>query len=322
MKAIRIHVHGGPEVLSYEDIDAPMVSGSQLLIKVEAAGVNFIDVYQRSGDYKIPLPAILGMEGAGKVVAIGPDAASFKIGDRVAYTSSQGSYAEYASVPEDKVVFLADGVSSDEGAAIMLQGCTAHYLCHSTYKVKRGDVCLVHAAAGGVGLLLTQMIKMLGGKVIATVSTSKKAELAMEAGADAVILYKDSDFEEEVKELTANRGVNVVYDSIGKTTFNKSINSLSRFGTMVLYGLASGPVEEFNPSLLGMKGSLFLTRPTLGDYLSDRETLEWRCNDLFTWLAEGKISLRLEHHYKLQDAHLAHQDLEARLTTGKVILHP
>lgn len=322
MKAVRVHSHGGPEVLVFEDIAAPTLSANDVLVKIEAVGVNFIDTYQRSGLYQIPLPSTLGLEGAGIVESVGYQVTRFKKGDRVAYTNIPGSYAEFAAVPEDKLVILPATVSFNEGAAILLQGCTAHFLCHSTYPVKLGDVCLVHAAAGGVGLLLTQMIKMLGGTVIATVSTPAKAALAKTAGADHTILYTQVNFEEEVKALTDGKGVNVAFDSVGKTTFEKSINCLQRLGTMVLYGNASGPVTEFNPGSLGRKGSLFLTRPTIFDYLADRQTLEWRSGDLFRWIAQGKLKLRLEHCYSLGDASSAHIALEGRATAGKLVLNP
>ena len=322
MKAIRVNQQGGPEVLSYEELPTPSLASGESLVKIEAIGVNFIDTYQRSGLYKVPLPATLGLEAAGTIAATGPETSRFKVGDRVAYTNVPGAYADYAAVSEEKIVALPDTVTFAQGAAIMLQGCTAHFLSHSTYPVQPGDTCLVHAAAGGVGLLLTQMIKMRGGQVIATVSTPAKAALAKAAGADHVILYTETDFEEEVRTLTVGKGVNVVYDSVGKTTFEKSINCLTKLGTMVLYGNASGPVTEFNPATLGPKGSLFLTRPTIFDYLADRETLQWRSNDLFSWIAAGKLSLRLEHSYPLANASEAHKDLEARKTTGKVILIP
>lgn len=322
MKAIRVNEKGGPEVLSYEDIDKPEPGSGEVLVKIEAAGLNFIDTYQRSGLYEIPLPSTLGLEGAGTVAGTGADTSRLKEGDRVAYTTVLGSYAEYAVVPEDKLVSLPDNVSFDQGAAAMLQGCTAHYLCKSTYPVKEGDRCLIHAAAGGVGLLLIQMVKMLGGYVIGTCSTEEKAELARQAGADEVILYTEKDFQEEVKRITDGKGVNVAYDSVGKATFDKSIDSLSHFGYMVLYGNASGPVTEFNPATLGPKGSLFLTRPTLFHYIASREDLDWRTGDLFKWIGDGKLKLRLEHFYPLAEAQQAHIDLEGRKTTGKVILQP
>ncbi len=322
MQAIRVNEFGGPEVMSFETVDSPTIGDKDVLVKVEAAGINYIDTYQRSGLYQIPLPATLGLEAAGTVAEVGGAVSGFAAGDRVAYTNVAGAYAEFAAVPQDKLVALPDGVSFDAGAAAMLQGCTAHYLCQSTYPVKAGDRCLIHAAAGGVGLLLIQMVKNAGGFVIGTCSTEEKAELARQAGADEVILYGQQDFETEVKRITDGAGVNVAYDSVGKSTFEKSIDCLSRFGYMVLYGNASGPVTEFNPATLGPKGSLFLTRPTLFDYLATREDLEWRSGDIFKWIAEGKLKLRLEHFYPLSDAVAAHQALEGRQTTGKVILRP
>lgn len=322
MKAVLVKEFGGPEVMSYEDTDLPAVGEDQALVKVEAAGINYIDTYHRTGLYQIPLPATLGLEAAGTITEVGSAVGRFKVGDRVAYTNVAGAYAEYAAVPEDKLVSLPDGVSFDQGAAAMLQGCTAHYLCQSTYPVKQGDRCLVHAAAGGVGLILIQMIKMMGGSVIGTVSTEEKAELARQAGADEVILYSEQDFESEVMRITDGAGVNVAYDSVGLSTFEKSINCLSRFGYMVLYGNASGPVTEFNPATLGPKGSLFLTRPTLFDYLATREDLDWRSGDVFSWISDGKLNLRLEHFYPLAEVQEAHRALEGRKTTGKIILTP
>ena len=322
MKAIRVTEYGGPEAMSYEDVDTPKLESGQVLVKIAAAGINYIDTYQRSGLYQIPLPATLGLEAAGTVEEVGPDVTRFKAGDRVAYTNVAGAYAEYAAVPEDKLVSVPDSVSFNEGAAAMLQGCTAHYLSQSTYKVKAGDRVLIHAAAGGVGLLLIQMVKMAGAFVIGTCSTEEKAQLAKEAGADEVILYSKQDFEAEVKRITDGAGVNVAYDSVGKATFDKSIDCLSRFGYMVLYGNASGPVTEFNPATLGPKGSLFLTRPTLFDYLATREDLDWRSGDIFKWIGEGKLKLRVEHFFPLSDAVQAHEALEGRKTTGKVILTP
>ncbi|MED5410881.1 MAG: quinone oxidoreductase [Pseudomonadota bacterium] len=322
MKAVRVTEYGGPEVMSYEDVDMPSPGDSDALVKVEASGINYIDTYQRSGLYQIPLPTTLGLEAAGTVEEVGSAVTNFKAGDRVAYTSVPGAYAEYATVPEDKLVAIPDGVSFNEGAAAMLQGCTAHYLCKSTYMVKEGDRCLIHAAAGGVGLLLIQMVKNAGGFVIGTVSTEEKAVLAKEAGADEVILYSEQDFETEVKRITDGAGVNVVYDSVGKATFEKSIDCLSKLGYMILYGNASGPVTEFNPATLGPKGSLFLTRPTLFDYTASRKSLEWRSSDVFSWIADGKLNLRIEHLYPLVDVQQAHIDLEGRATTGKLILTP
>ena len=322
MKAVRVNEYGGPEALSYEEVKKPAPGSNEVLIKIAAAGVNYIDTYQRSGLYQVPLPLTLGLEAAGVVEELGDGVTKYNKGDRVAYTSVPGAYAEYASVPEEKLVSLSGDVSFNEGAAAMLQGCTAHYLCKSTYQVKQGDSCLIHAAAGGVGLLLIQMVKNAGGFVIGTVSTDDKANLAKEAGADEVILYSEKDFEAEVNRITAGDGVNVVYDSVGKSTFEKSINCLSRLGFMVLYGNASGPVTEFNPATLGPKGSLFLTRPTLFDYTADRASLEWRTGDVFDWISKGELKLRIEHFYSLSDAQEAHQDLEGRKTSGKIILTP
>ena len=322
MKAIRVNEHGGPEVLAFEDVDTPRIGEGEVLVKVESAGINFIDTYQRSGLYQIPLPSTLGLEAAGTVVETGANVTRLNIGDRVAYTNVAGAYAEFAAVPADKLVLIPGGVSFDQGAAAMLQGCTAHYLCMSTYPVKAGDRCLIHAAAGGVGLLLIQMVKILGGLVIGTVSTEAKAELARDAGADEVILYTEQDFHSEVMRMTDGAGVNVAYDSVGAATFARSIDCLARFGYMILYGNASGPVTEFNPATLGPKGSLFLTRPTLFDYLASREDLEWRSGDVFTWIKDGTLKLRLEHFYPLAEATAAHLALEGRQTTGKVILKP
>ena len=322
MKAVRVREYGGPEAMSYDEVDIPSIGENDVLVKIEASGINYIDTYQRSGLYQIPLPATLGLEAAGTVTETGSNVSSFQSGDRVAYTSVPGAYADYAVVPEEKLVNLPDGVDFNQGAAAMLQGCTAHYLCKSTYEVKAGDRCLIHAAAGGVGLLLIQMVKNAGGFVIGTVSTEEKANLAKSTGADEVILYSEQNFETEVKRITEGAGVNVAYDSVGKSTFQKSIDCLSKLGYMVLYGNASGPVTEFNPATLGPKGSLFLTRPTLFDYTADRESLEWRTSDVFNWIAEGSLNLRVEHFYALADAQQAHKDLEGRKTTGKIILTP
>ncbi|NQV69759.1 MAG: quinone oxidoreductase [Pseudohongiella sp.] len=322
MKAVRVKEYGGPEVMSYEEVEVPSLGAKDVLVKIEAAGINYIDTYQRSGLYQIPLPATLGLEGAGTVEEVGPEVTLFAKGDRVAYTSVPGAYAEYAAVPEEKLVNLPDGVSFNQGAAAMLQACTAHYLSQSTYPIKNGDSCLIHAAAGGVGLLLIQMAKMAGAFVIGTCSTEEKAELARAAGADEVILYSEKDFLPEVKRITDGRGVNVVYDSVGKDTFDRSIDCLQPLGYMVLYGNASGPVTEFNPATLGPKGSLFLTRPTLFAYTADRKNLVWRTSDVFNWINEGKLKLRIEHFFPLAEAQEAHRALEGRKTTGKVILTP
>ncbi|HSS98825.1 MAG TPA: quinone oxidoreductase [Terriglobales bacterium] len=322
MKAIQIKSPGGPEVLELVDLPTPQPNPNEALIKLGAAGINFIDVYQREGRYKVPLPFIAGQEGAGAVTAVGSDVKSVKVGDRVAWSSVQGSYAEFAAVPADKLVKVPQGVSDQQAASTMLQGMTAHYLCYSTYPVKAGDTVLVHAAAGGVGLLLVQMCHNLGARVIGTVSTEEKAKLAREAGADEVILYTQSDFETETKRLTDGKGVNAVYDSVGKTTFDKSLNVLKPRGMMVLFGGSSGAVPPFDLIALSAKGSLFVTRPTLGHYTATREELESRANAVFGMIAAGKLKLRIEHTYPLAQAQQAHRDLEARKTTGKLLLLP
>ena len=322
MKAIQIEEFGGSEVMKYSDVPLPVTGPDQVLVKLGACGVNFIDVYQRTGLYKVNLPYILGLEGAGIIVEMGSEVSGFSAGDQVAYTGIPGSYAQYTLVPGERLMRLPVGVDSRSGAAAMLQGMTAHYLVHSTYPVKPGDSCLIHAAAGGVGLLLIQMAKRCGARVIGTVSSEEKARLAKEAGADEVILYTQQDFEEEVKRLTGGRGVNVVYDSVGKTTFDKSLNSLVPQGYMVLYGQSSGPVPPFDPLILNAKGSLFLTRPSLFHYIADRNSLEERAGEVLGWIASGELKLRTEHTYALSDAAEAHRSLEERKTTGKVLLIP
>lgn len=322
MKAVRVHQFGDPEVLSCEDVPLPEPGAGEARVKVEAAGVNFIDIYHRTGLYPGQLPITLGMEGAGIVDAVGPDVSEVKPGDRVAYAMQQGSYAEYAIVPSWKLVPLPDGVDTQQGAAVMLQGMTAHYLSHSTYPLQPGDTALVHAAAGGVGLLLVQMAKRRGARVIGTVSTAEKARLAREAGADEVILYTQTDFEEEVKRLTDGQGVNVVYDSVGKTTFDKGLNCLKRRGYMVLYGQASGPVPPLDPQILNTKGSLFLTRPSLGHYAADRAELLQRAGDLFAWIEAGELNVRIDQTFPLAEAAEAHRYMEERKTKGKVLLIP
>ncbi|MBF0286918.1 MAG: quinone oxidoreductase [SAR324 cluster bacterium] len=320
MKAIRIKEFGGPEAMSYEDIDAPSYEASDVLVKMEASGVNYIDTYQRTGLYPVELPYTLGLEGAGIVEQVGEQVTQFSIGDRVAFCGIPGSYAEYAKIPEDRLVPLPDEVTAKEGAALMLQGMTVHYLTQSTYPLKQGDRCLIHAAAGGVGLLLIQIAKLMGAYVIGTVSTEEKAALAKEAGADDIILYTQADFEKEVAQLTDGKGVNVVYDSVGKTTFEQSINCLSPLGYMVLFGNASGPVTEFNPADLAQKGSLFLTRPSLFHYIADQESLRKRSQQVFQWVKEKNLKVRLEHLFSLADVQEAHRSLEGRKTTGKVLL--
>ena len=322
MKAIRVRASGGPEVLRLEEIPAPTPGPGQVLVQVEAAGVNFIDVYQRTGQYPVPPPFTPGQEAAGRVTAAGAGVTHPKVGDRVAYTGVLGAYADYAVVPADRVVALPDGVSPKQGAAAMLQGMTAHYLATTLYPLRPGDTCLVHAAAGGVGLLLCQIAKLRGARVLGTVSTREKAELARGAGADEVILYTEQDFEAEVKRLTGGAGVQVVYDSVGRSTFEKGLNCLARRGLMVLFGQSSGPVGPLDPQVLNQRGSLFLTRPTLAHYIASRAELEARAADVLGWIASGTLRLRVAHAFPLADAAEAHRQLEGRKTTGKVLLLP
>jgi NADPH:quinone reductase len=322
MKAIRIHHPGGPEALTYEDIPVPEPKAGEARVKIEAIGLNYIDVYQRTGLYPIPTPFTLGMEGAGVVDAIGDGVTEVKKGDRVAYAMILGSYAEYAIVPAARLVPVPAGVEAKTAAGLMLQGMTAHYLTHSTYTLRPGDIALVHAAAGGVGLLLIQIAKMLGARVIGTVSTEAKAQLAKQAGAEDVILYTQTDFLAEVKKLTGGAGVHVVYDSVGATTFDKSLDCLRPRGYLALFGQSSGPVPPFDPGKLAAKGSLFLTRPTLAHYALDRAELLKRAGDLFDWTASDKLTLRIDKTFALGDAAEAHRQLEARKTTGKVVLIP
>jgi NADPH2:quinone reductase len=322
MKAVRVHAPGGPEVLRYEDVPEPTPKAGEALVKVEAAGVNYIDVYYRSGLYRAELPFTLGLEAGGVVTAVGPGVSEVRVGDRVAYTGVPGAYAEYAAVPAARLVVLPEGVSVRQGAAAMLQGMTAHYLACTTYPLKPGDVCLVHAAAGGVGLLLCQIAKMRGARVIGTVSTQAKAALAREAGADDVILYAEQDFEAEVKRLTGGAGVHVVYDSVGRTTWEKSLNCLRPRGMLVLYGQSSGPVGSLDPQILNQKGSLFLTRPSLFHYVATREELLQRAGEVLGWIRDGKLRLRMEFQFPLKDAAEAHRALEGRRTTGKILLLP
>ncbi len=322
MKAVRIHTPGGPEVMRYEDVAEPTPKAGEAVVKVDAAGINYIDVYFRSGQYKAELPLTIGMEAGGTVKAVGGGVTDVKVGDRVAYTGIPGAYAEYAAVPAARLVTLPSGITSKQGAAAMLQGMTAHYLVTSTYPLKPGDVCLVHAAAGGVGLLLCQMAKMRGARVIGTVSTEEKAKLAREAGAADVILYTRQDFEAEVKRLTDGKGVNVVYDSVGKTTFDKGFNCLRPRGLMALYGASSGPVGPFDLQVLNAKGSLFVTRPSLNHHVATREELVQRAGEVLGWIRDGKLKLRTELEFPLKDAAEAHRALEGRKTTGKVLLIP
>ncbi len=322
MKAIRIHQFGGLDALKYEDIPAPTPGSGEARLKIEAIGVNFIDVYQRVGLYKPALPFTLGQEAAGVVDAVGAGVTDVKVGDRVAYTTTMGSYAEYAVVPAWRLVPVPAGVSARDAAAVLLQGLTAHYLAYSTYPLQRGETALVHAAAGGLGALLVQIAKNIGARVIGTVSTEEKARLARAAGADEVILYEQTDFEAEVKRLTNGKGVDVVYDSVGKTTFDKSLNCLRRRGYMVLCGQSSGAVPPFDPQVLNAKGSLFLTRPTLAHYTADRAELSQRANDLFQWMRASKLKVRIDSTFPLAQTADAHRHLESRQAMGKVLLIP
>ena len=304
------------------ELPLPQPKPNEALVKLAAAGVNFIDVYHREGRYKVPLPFVLGQEGAGVVTAVGTEVRSIKTGDHVAWAALLGAYAEYDAVPADRLVPIPAGVTDQQAAAAMLQGMTAHYLCHDTYALKRGDTALVHAAAGGVGLLLTQMAHNIGARVIATVSTEEKSKLARAAGADEIIFYTQSDFEAETKRLTGGKGVDVVYDSVGKTTFEKGLNILRPRGMMVLFGGTSGPVPPLDLIVLSQKGSLFVTRPTLGHYTITRDELMSRAGAVFGMIAAGKLKLRIEHIYPLAQAQQAHRDLEGRKTTGKLLLIP
>jgi NADPH2:quinone reductase len=323
MNAIRIHSLGGPEVLQFEDVPEPEPKEGEAVVRLEAVGVNYIDVYFRTGLYKGPaLPFTLGQEGAGTVSAVGSGVTDLAVGDRVAYTGIHGSYAESAVVPAARLVKLPKGVSTRQGAAAMLQGMTAHYLATSTYSLKEGDACLVHAAAGGVGQLLCQIARLRGARVFGTVSTEAKAELAREAGADEVIRYEQQDFAAEVRRLTGGQGVQVVYDGVGRATFDKSLDSLARRGMMVLFGQSSGPVPPFDPSILNPKGSLYLTRPSLGHYIATPEELQRRAEDVLGWIAEGKLRISIGLELPLSEAAEAHRALEERRTTGKVLLKP
>jgi NADPH:quinone reductase len=322
MKAVVADPLGGPEALKYIDQPTPQPSPGEVLIKLEAIGVNFIDVYFRNGTYKAPeSPVKLGSEGAGTIAAVG-EGVSLPVGQRVAYAMTRGSYAEYAVVPQQTVVALPQSVAFEDAAAVMLQGMTAHYLTYSTFPLKPGQTCLVHAAAGGAGLLIVQLAKIAGATVIGTVSTQEKAQLARERGADHLILYTEQDFVAEVKRLTGNRGVDVVYDSVGSTTFHKSLDCLRPRGMLVSFGQSSGVVGQIDPLVLSQKGSLFLTRPSLGNYISDPAELKQRSSDLFTWIADGRLHVRIHKTYKLAEAAEAHRDLEARKTSGKLLLKP
>jgi NADPH2:quinone reductase len=314
MKAVFVEQPGGVENLKYGDMPKPSPGPGQALVKIVATGVNYIDIYFRKGVYPAPPPIVLGNEGAGTVESVGADVTNVVPGERVAYAMARGSYAEYAVVPAWQLVKIPAAVDLETAAAAMLQGMTAHYLTHSTYPLKPGDTCLIHAAAGGTGRLIVQMAKMLGARVIGTVGDEEKAKQAKEAGADEVIVYTKEDFVAKAK------GMHVVYDSVGQSTFMKSLDCLRPRGMMVSFGNASGPVENFAPLLLSQKGSLFLTRPTLANYSSTQEELDWRAGDVLNWIGQGKLKLHIHKEYPLADAAQAHRDLERRKTTGKLLL--
>lgn len=322
MKAVRFHEFGGHDVLRHEDIPEPAPGEGEILVRLAACGVNFIDTYQRSGAYNVPLPHVAGQEGAGEVAALGAGAGGVAVGDRVAYTGVGASYAEFAVVPAARAVKLPGGIASETAAAVLLQGMTAHYLAVSTFPLQPGHVCVVHAAAGGVGLLLTQIAKMRGARVIGTAGSEAKAGLARSVGADEVILYREQDFAAEVRRLTDGAGVQVVYDSVGKDTFDGSLDCLAPRGYLALYGQSSGRVPPVDPQILNAKGSLFLTRPTLGSYALTRAELEWRAGEIFGWVADGSLDVHIGGTFPLAEAAEAHRRLEARETTGKLLLIP
>ena len=320
MQAVRIHVPGGPEALRVDTVPVPRPDAGQALVRLEVAGVNFIDVYKRTGLYTVPLPATLGEEGAGTVVAVGDGVTQVRAGDRVAWASVLGAYAEYAVVPAAKLVPLPASVSAARGAAVMLQGMTAHYLATSTYPLHEGDWCLVHAAAGGVGRLLVQVARRRGAHVVGTAGSDEKAALARAAGADHVIVYTREDFVAETRRVTGGRGVQVVYDSVGRTTFLPGLDALAPRGMMVLFGQSSGPVAPLDPQELNRRGSLFLTRPTLGHHVATRDELLGRAGELFAWIARGELDVRVDAELPLAEAAEAHRRLEGRKTTGKLLL--
>lgn len=320
MKAVFIEQSGGSESLIYGERPRPIPAAGEVLVKVGYSGVNFIDTYHRSGLYKLPLPAVIGSEGAGTIEGVGAEVGKFKEGDRVAYAMARGSYAEYQVVTATQLVHLPDSISFDIAAAAMLQGMTAHYLTHSTFELRAGHTALVHAAAGGTGRLIVQMARMVGARVIATVGSDAKAELALGDGANTAILYNSQDFVAETKRLTDGKGVDVIYDGVGQSTFLKGFDCLKPRGLMVTFGQSSGPIGTFDPLVLSTKGSLYLTRPTLATYIAQREDLEWRSHDLFDWIASDKLKIRIDKTYPLADAAQAHRDLESRKATGKLIL--
>jgi len=322
MQAIQVSQVGGPEVLTAAELPVPSPKPNEAVVRIEAAGINFIDVYFREGRYQTPLPFVSGQEAAGVVTEVGSEVTTLQPGDRVAYTSVLGSYAEYAAVPASRLVKIPDELDFEQAAAAMLQGMTAHYLVQSSYSLKKGETALIHAAAGGVGLLLVQMAKKIGARVIATAGTNEKAQLARDAGADECIVYTEADFETETRRLTDGQGVHVVYDGVGKATFDKDLEVLRPRGYLVLFGGASGAVPPFDLIKLSQKGSLFITRPTLAHYTATREELEWRANDVLQSIARGELKLRIHKVYPLAEAEQAHRDLEGRKTTGKLLLKP
>ena len=322
MRAIRIDAFGGPEVLRLADVPDPVPGNGEIVVRCEASGINYLDTYHRTGLYPNPLPFVPGMEGAGVVTAVGPEVTLFRVGDRVAWTSAIGSYAASVKMPAEKAVAVPEGVELRTAAAVMLQGMTAHYLTASTFPLAKGHTCLVHAAAGGVGLLLVQMAKQRGARVIGTVGSEAKAALARAAGADELILYRSEDFLAAVKRLTNGRGVDVVYDGVGKETAPKSLDCLALRGMMVFFGNASGPVGPLDPLLLSQKGSLFMTRPTLFHYVADRASLEARAADVLGQVAAKRLEVRIDRAFPLAEAAAAHQALESRQTTGKLLLVP
>jgi len=322
MKAIQISQAGGPEVLKFVDLPTPQPKPNEALVRIKAAGVNFIDVYHREGRYPTAFPFVPGMEAAGEVTEVGSKVTTVKTGDRVAYSGAMGSYAEYAAVPAHVLVQVPADLDFNQAAAAMLQGMTAHYLSHSTYPLQDGETTLIHAAAGGVGRMLVQMAKQLGARVIATAGSEEKARLAKQAGADECIVYTDSDFETETKRLTEDKGVHVVYDGVGKATFEKDLNVLRPRGYLVLFGGSSGAVPPFDLIKLSQKGSLFITRPTLAHYTATREELEQRSGEVLEMISKGKLELRIHATYPLSGAEEAHRDLEGRKTTGKLLLIP
>ena len=322
MKAIRIHKFGNANALKYEDTEKPEPKENDARVKLEAIGVNFIDIYHRTGLYPNKLPFIPGMEGVGIVDKVGAGVSDVKKGDRVAYAMNIGSYSEYAVIPAWKLVKIPNGIDFKTAAASMLQGMTAHYLTHSTFSLKKNDIILLHAAAGGVGLLLTQIAKMKGAKVIGTVGNEEKAKLAKENGADEVIIYTKEGFEKRVRKITNGSCVDVVYDSVGKTTFEKSLNCLKPRGMLVSFGQSSGAIENFNPAILSQKGSLYLTRPTLSNYCADREELLLRANDIFSWIKNNKLKIRIHKEFRLSEAKEAHKELESRRSSGKILMVP